>query len=94
MPDSKSEVLHEIGRDQGRRIARMLEAEKSGGIEQPDVVAAAIALTVLTHLRFTADTRGPLTRRDIQQAIDGFMLTAQVEESFTPMGAVVFTRRA
>lgn len=74
-----------IGRQQGRRCARARNADEG------DIVAAALALTMLVQLREAA-RESALTTGDLQLVINAFKDAASVEEVELPMGNTVYRR--
>lgn len=87
-------ALQALGDDTGSRCAPNNGREHKGDPFPDDayVMAAAIGMTLLVQLRGLAYTKA-LSGKNIQQVIDGFFPAAQVEETYTPMGALIYERK-
>jgi len=74
----------EVGRQQGRRVVDALHTTK------PDVVVAAVSLTVLEHLARIAKEYGHITEDEIRSTINHFLLSANIRQIEDPMGSIVY----
>jgi len=86
-------ALKNIGDYLGQRCrAREPEAFDSVSIDEAKVRAAAVTMSVLVHLREMSHTKN-LGPNDVQLVIDGFYDAAEIEETRTAMGAIVYQRK-
>lgn len=73
-------------RQQGRRPQDAIRAA------QPDVVAAAITLTVLEHLARIAREYGHITEDEVRSTINHFLLSSNIRQTEDRMGSIVYER--
>lgn len=91
------QACRSIGADQGTRCTdhsgRIPDAGAEGIPDPGYVMAAAITISVLVGLRELSYGK-PLGSNDIQACIDGFFDAAEIEETRSAMGAIIYQRKA
>jgi len=85
-------ALKRLGEDAGERCNPHQHYEELNLPDDAYVLAAAIGMSVLIPLREAAKTKA-LSPNDVQEMIDGFFDAAEIEETRTAMGAIVYQRK-